>query len=54
MGADGFLAHVAASGFAGHIVLEINTRKCATREEREPDLRESLEFAREHFPVAAP
>ena len=54
IGADEFLAHVARSGFAGEIVLEINTRKCANREEREPDLRESLEFARAHFPVAAP
>ena len=54
IGADEFLAHVARSGFAGEIVLEINTRKCANREERERDLRESLEFARAHFPVAAP
>ena len=38
-----------ATGFDGHIVLEINTRKASTREEREADLRESLEFAREHF-----
>ena len=36
-------------GFAGEIVVEINTRKCNTRTEREADLRESLEFAREHF-----
>ena len=41
------------TGFDGHIVLEINTRKAGTREEREADLRESLEFAREHFVVAA-
>ena len=54
IGADEFLAHVARSDFAGEIVLEINTRKCANREERERDLRESLEFARAHFPVAAP
>ncbi len=54
IGADAFLAHVASSGFAGDVVLEINTRKCTSREERELDLRESLEFAREHFPVAAP
>jgi sugar phosphate isomerase/epimerase len=53
-GADAFLEHLAGSGFAGEIVVEINTRKCATREERERDLRESLEFARAHFPVAAP
>jgi sugar phosphate isomerase/epimerase len=51
MDAAGFLRHVARSGFGGHIVLEINTRKAASREEREADLRESLEFAREHFTV---
>ena len=38
-----------ATGFRGEIVLEINTRKAADRAEREKDLRESLEFAREHF-----
>jgi sugar phosphate isomerase/epimerase len=54
VGADAFLAHVARSGFAGEVVLEINTRKCANREERERDLRESLDFARAHFPVTAP
>jgi sugar phosphate isomerase/epimerase len=53
-GADAFLAHLAAAGFAGEIVVEINTRKSATREDREVDLRESLDFARTHFPVAAP
>ena len=42
-----------ATGFDGEIVVEINTRKCGTREEREADLRESLEFAREHFAVTA-
>jgi sugar phosphate isomerase/epimerase len=51
MDAAGFLHHVAAAGFGGHIVLEINTRKSANREERERDLVESLEFAREHFVV---
>jgi sugar phosphate isomerase/epimerase len=49
MDAAGFLGHLAATGFSGHIVLEINTRRASTREEREADLRESLEFAREHF-----
>lgn len=55
MGAAGFLQHLAATGFGtaygGDIVLEINTRRCADAEEREADLRESLEFAREHFAV---
>jgi sugar phosphate isomerase/epimerase len=54
MDAAGFLRHLAGTGFDGHIVVEINTRKAATRDEREADLRESLEFAREHFPVRAP
>ncbi|MDO9455293.1 sugar phosphate isomerase/epimerase [Nocardioides sp.] len=54
MGAQAFLEHLARTGFAGEIVVEINTRKCATREEREADLRESLLFAREHFAVPTP
>ncbi|MDO3394461.1 sugar phosphate isomerase/epimerase [Nocardioides sp. SOB44] len=53
MDAAGFLRHLAGTGFDGDIVLEINTRRCDSREEREADLRESLEFAREHFAVAA-
>jgi sugar phosphate isomerase/epimerase len=51
MEADTFLHHLAGAGFDGHIVLEINTRRCATRDERERDLVESLEFARNHFVV---
>jgi sugar phosphate isomerase/epimerase len=35
--------------FAGHIIVEINTRRAATRALRETDLVESLEFTREHF-----
>lgn len=54
MRAQAFLEHLSGVGFDGDIVLEINTRKCSTREEREADLRESLEFAREHFTVPAP
>lgn len=49
MKADRFLRHLAAGGFSGHVVLEINTRKCADRAERERDLVESLEFARRHL-----
>ncbi|GGU24240.1 sugar phosphate isomerase/epimerase family protein [Nocardioides albus] len=45
MGADKFLRYLASSGFEGDIVLEISTRKAG----RLADLRESLEFAREHF-----
>jgi len=49
MGADRFLRHIAAAGFEGEIVLEINTRKATQGAEREAELREALEFAREHF-----
>ncbi|MAY97359.1 sugar phosphate isomerase/epimerase [uncultured Nocardioides sp.] len=53
MGADAFLRHLAADGFGerygGDIVLEINTRRCDSVEEREADLAESLAFAREHY-----
>jgi sugar phosphate isomerase/epimerase len=51
MDAAAFLRHVASTGFDGEIVLEINTRKCKDTAEREADLRESLEFAREHSAV---
>jgi sugar phosphate isomerase/epimerase len=51
MDAHGFLEHVAASGFDGDVVVEINTRKATTREQREADLRDSLAFAREYFRV---
>ena len=51
MDASGFLRHLAGNGFAGDVVVEINTRKATGRAQREADLRESLEFAREHFVV---
>lgn len=54
MGADTFLRHLATTGFSGDVVLEINTRKCVDRAERERDLVESLEFAREHLAVGTP
>src|SRR3954466_2484484 len=50
-GAAPFLRHLARTGFDGEIVVEINTRKCRDAAERELDLRESLEFAREHSAV---
>jgi sugar phosphate isomerase/epimerase len=53
MRADEFLAHLAERDFDGHIILEINTRRCSTREERIADLAESLAFARQHFAVRA-
>jgi sugar phosphate isomerase/epimerase len=51
VGAAAFLRHLAGSGFAGHVVVEINTRRCVNAAERERDLAESLEFAREHLSV---
>ncbi|MGI8523031.1 MAG: sugar phosphate isomerase/epimerase family protein [Nocardioides sp.] len=54
IGAADFLTHVAAGDFAGVVVVEINTRRCANREERAADLRESLEFARAHLQVRTP
>jgi sugar phosphate isomerase/epimerase len=51
MGAAPFLEHLAMTGFTGEVVVEINTRKCGSREERERDLFESLQFAREHSAV---
>jgi len=52
-GAADFLRHVADSGFGGDVVVEINTRKATTREQREDDLRAALGFAREHLVVGA-
>jgi sugar phosphate isomerase/epimerase len=46
------LEHLARTGFGGHVVLEINSRKSTTRAAREEDLAESLAFAREHLAVA--
>jgi sugar phosphate isomerase/epimerase len=40
---------LAASGFAGTVVVEISTRRCRTREERAGLLAESLLFARLHL-----
>jgi sugar phosphate isomerase/epimerase len=54
MRAEEFLRHLVGTGFAGHVVLEINTRRCANRTEREADLAESLEFARAHLGVTTP
>jgi len=54
MNAAAFLRRLAGTGFDGEIVLEINTRKCSSRDERERDLLESLQFAREHSAVTTP
>ena len=43
------LEHLARSGFDGHVVLEVNTRRCKTRSERIADLAECLAFTRLHL-----
>ena len=53
-GADNLLRHLTSTGFAGHVVLEINTRRSRSMEDREADLVESLRFAREHLRAGAP
>jgi len=53
MGAAAFLGHLGSVSFAGHVVLEINTRRASGREAREADLAESLAFAREHLGLGA-
>lgn len=40
---------LAASSFAGHVILEVTTSRARTGAEREQLLTESLEFAREHL-----
>jgi len=40
------LERLAARGFAGNVIVEINTRRAATREERVADLAEALAFCR--------
>ena len=46
------LEHLAGSGFAGHVVLEVNTRRSGSRAARESDLMEGLAYARLHFAAA--
>ncbi len=53
MGAEAFLRYLAEREFAGTIIVEINTRRATGSGDRERDLLESLEFAREHFRVTA-
>jgi sugar phosphate isomerase/epimerase len=42
-----------ATGFDGVVVVEVNTNKAPTREDRLADLAESLAFARQHLSLAA-
>jgi sugar phosphate isomerase/epimerase len=46
------LSLLAERDFSGHVVLEINSRKCQTRAAREADLAESLAFTRLHLAAA--
>jgi sugar phosphate isomerase/epimerase len=46
------LGSLAASGYDGHVVVEVNTRRAMSAAEREADLAEALAFARLH--LAAP
>jgi sugar phosphate isomerase/epimerase len=43
------LDHLREQGFTGTVVVEVNTRKAASRTEREADLAEALAFARLHL-----
>jgi sugar phosphate isomerase/epimerase len=43
------LRDLAATGYPGVVVLEVNTRRAVTREDRVADLAESLAFARQHL-----
>ena len=47
------LEHLASVGFAGHVVLEVNTRRSGGRAGRETDLMEALAFTRLHFAAPA-
>jgi sugar phosphate isomerase/epimerase len=43
------LTQLSATGYPGAVVLEVNTRRALSREERQADLAESLAFARKHL-----
>jgi sugar phosphate isomerase/epimerase len=43
------LQHLAGTGFDRTVVVEVSTRGAVTRDEREIDLMEALEFARRHL-----
>jgi sugar phosphate isomerase/epimerase len=47
------LHRLVRDGYAGTVVLEVNTRRAVDRAEREADLAESLAFARRHLALAA-
>lgn len=47
------LERLATSGFEGHVVVEVNTRRAMSAAEREADLAEALAFTRLHLASAA-
>jgi sugar phosphate isomerase/epimerase len=47
------LASLAGRRYAGSVAVEVNTRRATSRQEREADLAESLEFARAHLRAGA-
>jgi sugar phosphate isomerase/epimerase len=47
------LETLAANGFDGTVVVEVNTRRAESRADREADLAEALAFTRLHFVAAA-
>jgi sugar phosphate isomerase/epimerase len=47
------LASLADRGFTGAVAVEVNTRRAASRAEREADLAESLAFARRHLAISS-
>ncbi len=47
------LEHLSLAGFAGHVVVEVNTRRAGNRDAREIDLVEALAFARLNLAVPA-
>jgi sugar phosphate isomerase/epimerase len=47
------LESLAASGFDGHVVVEVNTRRAMSAAEREADLAEALAFTRLHLAASA-
>ncbi|KOT93335.1 hypothetical protein ADL07_30955 [Streptomyces sp. NRRL F-4707] len=47
------LEHLTRTGFDGHVVIEVNTRRAMSGAEREADLAEALAFTREHLARSA-
>lgn len=47
------LEQLAVSGFDGHVVVEVNTRRAMSAAEREEDLAEALAYTRLHLAAAA-